>query len=95
MTSAPTLVATATTGGRAIYVLEGKGWTTVDGVRYDWEEGDLLLLPIKPEGVEHQHFNAEPGKPCKWLAMIYSPFKAALGSQMEQVEVSPDWSDHA
>jgi len=81
-------------GGLAIYVLEGKGWTTVDGVRHEWEEGDLILLPIKPKGVEHQHFNGEPGKPCKWLAMIYSPFKASLGSEMEQKEVSPDWADH-
>lgn len=82
-------------GGLAIYVVEGKGWTTVDSVRYDWEEGDLILLPVKPRGCEHQHFNAEPGKPCKWLALIYSPFKGALGSEMEQKEVSPDWASHA
>lgn len=81
-------------GGLAIYALEGKGWTVVDGVRYDWEEEDLILLPLKPGGCEHQHFNAEPGKPCKWLAMIYGSFKEAMGSQMEQVEVHPDWTDH-
>lgn len=78
-------------GGLAIYVLEGKGWTVVDGVRYDWEEGDLILLPLKPNGVEHQHFNAEPGKSCKWLAMIFSAWKDALGNPFEQVESSPDW----
>lgn len=79
-------------GGLAIYVIEGKGWTTVDGVRHDWEAGDLILLPIKPKGVEHQHFNAEPGKPCKWLAMIYTHFYEALCCQHEQKEVSPDWA---
>lgn len=79
-------------GGLAIYVLEGKGWTTVDGVRHDWEEGDLILLPIKPKGVEHQHFNAEPGKPCKWMAIIYTPYVDALGNEMTQKEMSPDWS---
>ncbi|MDP2661142.1 MAG: cupin domain-containing protein [Dehalococcoidia bacterium] len=78
-------------GGIAIYVVEGRGWTVVDGVRYDWEEGDLILLPTKPEGVEHQHFNAEQGKPCKWLAMIHTYFGEAMGSLMEQKEVSPDW----
>lgn len=78
-------------GGLAIYVLEGKGWTVVDGVRYDWEEGDLILLPLKPGGVEHQHFNAEIGKSCKWLALIYSSFKDFLGNPYEQVEASPDW----
>jgi hypothetical protein len=79
-------------GGLAIFVLEGKGWTVVDGVRYDWEEGDLILLPIKPHGVEHQHFNAQPGKPCKWLAFIYTPYVDALGNELEQKEVSPDWT---
>ncbi|MDP2726749.1 MAG: cupin domain-containing protein, partial [Dehalococcoidia bacterium] len=82
-------------GGLAIYVIEGRGWTTVDGVRYDWEEGDLLLLPIKPGGVEHQHFNAEQDKPCKWLAMIYTHFGESTGSQMEQKEASPAWQEHA
>ncbi|MDP2744152.1 MAG: cupin domain-containing protein [Dehalococcoidia bacterium] len=79
-------------GGLAIYVIEGKGWTTVDGVKYDWEEGDLLLLPIKKGGCEHQHFNAEPGKPCKWLAMIYLHFIDRLGSELTQTKVSPDYT---
>ncbi|MDO8689812.1 MAG: hypothetical protein Q7R39_07340 [Dehalococcoidia bacterium] len=26
-------------GGLAIYVIEGRGWTVVDGQRHDWEEG--------------------------------------------------------
>lgn len=82
-------------GGLAIYVIDGKGWTTVDGVRHDWEEGDLILLPVKPQGCEHQHFNAEPGKPCKWLAMIYVAYQDATGNQMEQKENSPDYTGHA
>lgn len=82
-------------GGLAIYVIEGKGWTVVDGVRHDWEAGDLILLPVKPRGCEHQHFNGEPGKPCKWLALIFSPYKDSLGSEMEQKEVSPDFKVHA
>lgn len=82
-------------GGLAIYVIEGKGWSVVDGVRCDWEEGDLLLLPVKPEGVEHQHFNAEQGKPCRWLALIFQTYVIALGSVMEQKEVSPDWKGNA
>ncbi len=82
-------------GGLSLYVLVGKGYTVVDGVRYDWEEGDLILLPVKPNGVEHQHFNAEPGKPCKWMAMIYEPYMAATGSQMEQRENVPEVAKHA
>jgi hypothetical protein len=32
-------------GGLVIYILEGEGWSEVDGERHDWEAGDLLLLP--------------------------------------------------
>lgn len=78
-------------GGLVIFVVEGQGYTIVDGKRIDWEAGDLILLPIKPQGVVHQHFNREPGKPCKWLAFIYEPFIEALGAEMQQVETSPDW----
>ncbi len=78
-------------GGIAIYVVEGKGWTVVDGVRYDWEAGDMILLPVKPNGVEHQHWNADPGQSCKWLAMIFHDFGEAMGSLMEQRALSPDW----
>lgn len=82
-------------GGLAIYVVEGKGWTVVNGVRHEWEEGDLVLLPIMPGGVEHQHFNADPGKSCKWLAIIYLGYKDAIGYRMEQIENSPDFAQHA
>ena len=54
-------------GGLPIYVLEGKGYSVVDGVRYNWKKGDLLLLPIKPGGVEHQHFNENPDEPARWI----------------------------
>ena len=78
-------------GGLVIYVIEGKGYTTVDAERVEWEAGDLILLPIKPRGVEHQHFNREHGKPCKWLAFVYQPFSDSMGNEFEQKEVSPDW----
>lgn len=80
-------------GGLGLFVLSGKGYTVVDGVRYDWEEGDLILLPVKPEGCVHQHFNADPDpdKPAEWLAFIFSAYFDALGNIREQKELSPDW----
>jgi gentisate 1,2-dioxygenase len=54
-------------GGFAIFVMEGSGYSIVDGVRHDWTAGDLLILPLRPGGVEHQHFNAGDA-PAKWLA---------------------------
>src|SRR5919205_62851 len=67
-------------GGLVIYVLEGEGYSVVDGERHEWEAGDLLLLPLKPGGVEHQHFNANPGTPCTWVAFIYTPLWDALAT---------------
>ena len=78
-------------GGFGLFVVEGKGYTTIDGTRVDWEEGDLVLLPIKANGVEHQHFNREPGKPCKWLAFAVIPYLEAMGFEFVQIETSPDW----
>ena len=78
-------------GGLAIYVVDGKGYTTVNGERVDWEEGDLILLPIMPNGVEHQHFNTDPEKPSRWLAFIPYFLTERLGQYTTQVEVSPDW----
>ena len=78
-------------GGLAIFILEGKGYTVVDGVRYDWKKGDLLLLPLKPGGVEHQHFNEDPDKPSHWIALIFHPWFDYTASQLKQVAVHPDW----
>jgi quercetin dioxygenase-like cupin family protein len=38
-----------------LYVLEGKGYSEVDGERYDWEAGDAVHVP--PRMTVHEHFN--------------------------------------
>lgn len=78
-------------GGLVIYVVEGEGCTEVDGETLEWEAGDLLLLPIKPKGCEHKHYNKHPGKSAVWIAFIYSPYQDELGKWIEQKEVSPDF----
>lgn len=78
-------------GGLVIFIIEGEGYTLVDGRKVEWRAGDLILLPIKPGGVEHQHFSRDPGKPCKWVAFVYRPFTDFLGNEFEQRAESPDW----
>jgi hypothetical protein len=78
-------------GGVVIFVLEGKGYTIVDGERHDWEAGDLLLLPMKPGGVEHQHFCSDPSNPVKWIAFLYWPFIYFGGMELTQLESSPQY----
>jgi gentisate 1,2-dioxygenase len=80
-------------GGIMLYVIEGEGYTVVDGEKVEWEKGDLIVLPVKPDGCEHQHFNKEPGKPAKWMAFRYHPFSAILGNLFEHVEDRPDWKE--
>jgi len=78
-------------GGIIIYVVEGKGHSIVEGERIDWEKGDLVLLPIRPGGVEHQHFNDQPGQPCQWVAFLHLPIMDYLSMEMQQIEMSPDF----
>jgi hypothetical protein len=81
-------------GGLIIYVLEGHGYTIIDGERKDWKKGDLLMLPMKVGGVEHQHFNLDPPeKPAIWIAMINMPICDYLASDLEQIENSPDFKE--
>ncbi|HXQ53869.1 MAG TPA: cupin domain-containing protein [Stellaceae bacterium] len=78
-------------GGLVIYVIDGKGYSVVDGERIDWEKGDLLLLPLRPNGVEHQHFNSDPNKYALWMAFINGTMREYLASEMTQTEVSPEY----
>ncbi|MBI4322023.1 MAG: cupin domain-containing protein [Chloroflexi bacterium] len=76
-------------GGLVIYVIAGEGYTEVDDEKFEWEAGDLLLLPIKPEGVVHKHYNKRPGDTCRWMAFIYRGFTDAIGHYIEQKENAP------
>ncbi|MDP6560376.1 MAG: cupin domain-containing protein [Candidatus Binatia bacterium] len=78
-------------GGLVIYVINGEGYTIVDNERYDWTTDDLLILPVKPGGVAHQHFNLDPDRPARWLAMIPMAFQEYLSSEVVQLKTSPDW----
>jgi quercetin dioxygenase-like cupin family protein len=78
-------------GGLIIYVIDGEGYSVIDGERIDWAKGDLVLLPLRDKGVEHQHFNSNPEKPALWMAFIHLPLKEYVASEMTQSEVSPEY----
>lgn len=80
-------------GGLVIYVIDGRGYSVVDGERVDWEKGDLLLLPMREGGVEHQHFNLNVEKPALWMAFIHMSLREYLASEMTQTEVSPEFRE--
>ncbi len=78
-------------GSTVIYVRRGHGYTVVNGKTFNWKAGDVVMLPILPGGVEHQHFRDDDSEPCEWVALVYGPFHRALGSMFGQVEASPRW----
>ena len=80
-------------GGLVIYVVHGKGYSIVDGEKVVWEKGDLVLLPMKVGGVEHQHFNENPGDPAVWIAFIYNPIQEHLAHELTQTESSPEFKE--
>ncbi len=90
-------------GEEIVYILEGKGydlhwdvdmilteryeWKVADQpTRYEWEEGDLVYIP--PDTV-HQHFNADPNQPVRFIS-AWNPLYGCLGfNDLEQIEDAP------
>ncbi len=50
----------------AFYILQGHGYEIHDGQRYDWQQGDLVVVHTD---CRHQHFNASPTEPALALVM--------------------------
>ena len=83
-------------GGVVFVVVEGKGYSLLDEVRYDWKEGDLLQLPIKLEGVVFQHFNTSENEPALLIAAepnLVATVGVDRGSGFEQLEAAPKYKN--
>jgi len=81
-------------GEQVIYILEGKGYTLLDGVKHHWAAGDVVNLPLRKQGIVIQHFNEDPDKPVKFVAAEPNLFDCASvdrGSGFEQIEDAPEY----
>ena len=81
-------------GGQVIMILEGRGYTLVDGVKHAWEEGDVLNLPLRAKGIIVQHFNTDPEKPARFVAAEANWVECTYvdrGSGFEQLEDAPEY----
>jgi quercetin dioxygenase-like cupin family protein len=81
-------------GGQVIMILEGKGYTTIDGVKHPWQAGDVLNLPLRDAGIIVQHFNTDPEKPAKFIAAEPNWFDCTTvdrGCGFEQLEDAPEY----
>jgi hypothetical protein len=75
-------------------ILEGTGYTVIDGVKYPWKAGDLVSLPLRADGIIVQHFNTDPAKPAKFIATEANWFESTTvdrGCGFEQLEDAPEY----
>ena len=85
-------------GGQIIFVVEGSGYTTIDGVKYPWKARDVLNLPLKRDGIIVQHFNASDSGSARLLVVepnLYAATSVDRGCGFDQLEDSPDFVNRA
>jgi gentisate 1,2-dioxygenase len=81
-------------GGQVMFIVEGRGYTLLDGVKHEWEAGDVLNLPAKRDGIVIQHFNSDEAATAAFLAVEPNLFAATSvdrGAGFHQLEQSPDY----
>ena len=70
-----------------LHIIQGVGYTVIDGTRYDWTVGDTITVPPMSA---HQHFNLYPNNPARIFAVTSLPLMRNIGSfEYEQLQ----WAD--
>jgi quercetin dioxygenase-like cupin family protein len=64
------------------YILDGKGHEIHDGVRYDWEAGDVVVVE---NSCVHQHFNDDPDRPARAIIIKSKPLYLFMNMLMQEV----------
>ncbi len=59
-----------------LFVLEGIGYSIVEGDKVDWKAGDALHIP---PWAWHQHFNTDLDKEVKFLSGTNAPLLQSIG----------------
>ncbi len=82
-------------GGQVLYIVAGSGYTTIDGEKLAWQQGDILQIPLRWKGVEFQHFNDDPETPaiiiCAEPNYVHS-LGVDRGSGFEVLEPAPEFA---
>jgi hypothetical protein len=80
-------------GGFVHFVLEGTGYTTVDGEDYAWEPEDIIAIPVRENGITFKHVNTGTG--FVRMVIAWPNHDSALGAEggvaMAVVEVAPEY----
>jgi gentisate 1,2-dioxygenase len=82
-------------GGSVLYILAGRGYTLLDGVRHDWAAEDVVNLPIRIGGVVVEHVNADADQPAVFIQADVNTVDALgvdRGAAFEQLAPAPDFN---
>jgi len=85
-------------GGQVMMITEGRGYTTIDGVKHPWKAGDVVNLPLRANGIIVQHFNADQQQPAKFVAVEPNWVEGVSmdrGCGFEQLEDAPEYRRNA
>lgn len=91
-----------------VYVIEGKGYdihqdcdVEINDVfewkpqektqKLEWEAGDYIYVP--PMTI-HQHFNADPSKPCRLISCTARIFRQMGLNTLDQMEDAPEYDPY-
>ncbi|UZT98642.1 cupin domain-containing protein [Chryseobacterium fluminis] len=66
-----------------LYVVEGKGWTEVEGERVEWQAGDAVYIP---SWAWHRHRNLSDTESAKYIACENAPQLQNLGVALREEE---------
>lgn len=66
-----------------LYVIEGKGWTEIEGERVEWEAGDAVYIP---SWAWHRHQNTSEVENAKYVACENAPQLQNLGVALREEE---------
>ena len=65
-----------------------KWHTAEEPKRFDWEEGDLVYIPVN---TVHQHFNSDPDKPARFISASNRIYKTLGWGDIEELEEAPQF----
>jgi quercetin dioxygenase-like cupin family protein len=70
-------------GEESMHILEGEGFSIIDGQRFDWHKGSTIQIPYR---AVHQHFNTGD-KPALYLSgMVFDLERFMNLAKLEQIE---------
>ena len=82
-------------GELIFYVVSGRGYTLIDGVRHPWRADDVFAIPTREGGVVYQHFNEDRERPAELVACELNQVHRLgvdRGSEFEELERAPEYS---